>query len=140
LHVGLTEVESYSHIAEERVEDHKVAPEWYEVSLAAARSITAARRLGNRVAAVGTTVVRTLETVTVDGRVRPGAGWSDLYIYPGHVFRTVDIMLTNLHQPRSSHLALVAAFAGTKFIMWAYREIVRKGYRFDVFGDSMLVI
>ncbi|HEX4608022.1 MAG TPA: S-adenosylmethionine:tRNA ribosyltransferase-isomerase [Urbifossiella sp.] len=140
LNVGLTEVETYSHIAADRVEDHRVAAEWYEVPAATARAVAAARRRGGRVVAVGTTVVRTLETAGASGRVKPGAGWSDLYLRPGYDFRAVDVMLTNLHRPRSSHLVLVASFAGVDFVMRAYQEIVREGYRFDMFGDSMLII
>ncbi len=101
---------------------------------------------GNRVVAVGTTVVRTLETVAGEPRagrpatVKAGSGWTDLYLRPDHRFRIVDLMLTNLHQPRSSHLVLVAAFAEAGLVTRAYRELVRARYAFDLFGDSMLVI
>lgn len=150
LHVGLTEMLAYRHIQTAQVEDHAVAAEWYEVPPATARAINAARRRGNRVMAVGTTVVRTLETVAReprggvrDGRVATVAarrGWTDLYLHPGHRFKVVDLMLTNLHQPRSSHLVLVAAFAETALVTRAYRELIRARYSFDLFGDSMLVI
>jgi S-adenosylmethionine:tRNA ribosyltransferase-isomerase len=144
LHIGLTELYEYRHIQAEDVEDHHVGSEWYRVRPAAARAINAARRGGGRVVAVGTSVVRTLESVAEDARggprVRAGEGWTDLYIYPGHRYRMVDLMLTNLHEPRSSHLLLVAAFAGKDLTLGTYRELVRERYRFDLFGDSMLFV
>lgn len=144
LHIGLTELQRYRQIAEEEVEDHRVGAEWYRVKASAARAINGARRRGGRVVAVGTSVVRTLETVAAEtragGRVRAGEGWTELYIYPGHRYKAVDAMLTNLHEPRSSHLLLVAAFAGKEFTLEAYREAVRDKYRFDLFGDSMLIL
>src|ERR1043166_8889352 len=144
LHIGLTELQQYRHITEEEVEDHRVGAEWYRVRPASARAINGARRRGGRVVAVGTSVVRTLETVATEtragARVRAGEGWTELYIYPGHRYKAVDAMLTNLHEPRSSHLLLVAAFAGKEFTLGAYRELVRARYRFDLFGDSMLIL
>ena len=144
LHIGLTELQQYRHIAEEDVEDHRVGAEWYRVKASAARAINEARRRDGKVVAVGTSVVRTLETVAGEtragARVRAGEGWTDLYIYPGHRYKLVDAMLTNLHEPRSSHLLLVAAFAGKEFTLGAYRELVRAKYRFDLFGDSMLIL
>jgi S-adenosylmethionine:tRNA ribosyltransferase-isomerase len=144
LHIGLTELQQYRHIAEDEVEDHRVGAEWYRVRASAARAINGARRRGGRVVAVGTSVVRTLETVAAEtragARVRAGEGWTELYIYPGHRYKVVDAMLTNLHEPRSSHLLLVAAFAGKEFTLGAYRELVRAKYRFDLFGDSMLIL
>jgi S-adenosylmethionine:tRNA ribosyltransferase-isomerase len=123
LHIGLTELSQFRHIDAERLEDHEVAAEWYEVTPTAARAIEGARRRGGRVVAVGTTVVRTLETVAARRRggvgVRAGEGWTDLYVRPGHEFRLVDAIVTNLHQPRSSHLALVAAFAGKELTLEA---------------------
>jgi S-adenosylmethionine:tRNA ribosyltransferase-isomerase len=135
LHIGLTELSQYRNIKTKRIEEHEVPAEWYEVTAAASRAILAARRRGGRVVAVGTTVVRTLEAT----KARPGSGWTDLYIHPGYRFKIVDAMLTNLHQPRSSHLAMVAAFAGKELTLAAYRELVRRRYRFDIFGDSMLI-
>ena len=144
LHLGLTELHEYRHIAEEDVEDHRVGAEWYRVKPEAARAINRARRRGGRVVAVGTSVVRALETVAEEtktgARVRAQEGWTELYIYPGHRYKVVDAMLTNLHEPRSSHLLLVAAFAGKEFTLDAYRELVRSRYRFDLFGDSMLLL
>jgi len=144
LHIGLTELQQYRHIVEARIEDHKVGAEWYRVTRSAANAINRARRDGGRVFAVGTSVVRTLESVakrTPSGvRVRAGEGWTDLFIYPGYEYRVVDAVLTNLHEPRSSHLLLVAAFAGKDFTLDTYRDLVCKNYRFDLFGDSMLIL
>jgi S-adenosylmethionine:tRNA ribosyltransferase-isomerase len=144
LHIGLTELQRYRHIAEEDVENHHVGAEWYRVKASAARAINGARRRGGRVVAVGTSVVRTLETVAEEARasvrVRAGEGWTDLYIYPGYRYKMVDAILTNLHEPQSSHLLLVAAFAGKEPTLDAYRQLVRAQYRFDLFGDSMLIL
>lgn len=139
LHIGLSEM--YRHIDARNIEDHKVGPEWYRVTDASARALNATRRRGGRIFAVGTTSIRTLETVARRGKLfRAREGWSDLFIHPGYKYKAVDAMLTNLHQPRSSHLMLVAAFAGKEFTLDAYREIVREKYRFDLFGDCMLIV
>jgi S-adenosylmethionine:tRNA ribosyltransferase-isomerase len=142
LHIGLSE--RFRTLWTENVEDQLVGSEWYRVDAAAARTINEARRHGGRIVAVGTTVVRTLETIGLasgaNGKVKATEGWSDLCIRPGHRYKNVDAMLTNLHQPRSSHLMLVAAFAGKDFTLAAYHEIVQKQYRFDLFGDSMLIV
>ena len=91
--------------------------------------------------AVGTTVVRTLESVAAgDGVVRAGEGRSDLMVLPGHRFRAVDALLTNFHLPRTTLILLVAAFAGREAVLGAYREAVRLGYRFYSYGDAMLVV
>jgi S-adenosylmethionine:tRNA ribosyltransferase-isomerase len=144
LHIGLTELQKYRHIIEENVEDHRVGSEWYRVSRSAAAIINRARRTGTRVVAVGTSVVRALETVSKKTRygttVQASEGWTDLYIYPGYEYRIVDAMLTNLHEPQSSHLLLVAAFAGKRFTLDTYRQLIRERYRFDLFGDSMMIL
>jgi S-adenosylmethionine:tRNA ribosyltransferase-isomerase len=141
LHIGLSE--KYRHVSTRNVEDHKVGSEWFRVTPSAAAAINRARRRGGRIVAVGTTVIRTLETIArgeTAAKISPGEGWTDLYIYPGYRYKIVDVMLTNLHQPRSSHLMLVSAFAGKELTLKVYREFVRKKYRFDLFGDSMLII
>jgi S-adenosylmethionine:tRNA ribosyltransferase-isomerase len=115
--------------------------EWYEVTPAAAETINGARADGGRVWAVGTTVVRTLESVSdASGRVVPGAGGTSLFVHPGYDFRAVDCMLTNFHLPRSTLLMLVAAFAGYETTLDAYREAISEGYRFYSYGDAMAVI
>ncbi|KAA8649526.1 S-adenosylmethionine:tRNA ribosyltransferase-isomerase [Aspergillus tanneri] len=145
LHVGATEIFAVRHISEEEIEKHKVRSEYYEVSQRTAGQLNKARAEGRRVVAVGTTVMRTLETITREmGRqtiIKPQYGWTDLYIYPGFKFNAVDVLLTNLHRPRSSHIVLTAAFAGTDFVMRSYDEISEKGgYEFDMFGDCMLIV
>jgi S-adenosylmethionine:tRNA ribosyltransferase-isomerase len=144
LHIGLTERNRYRQVPIRNIKNHRMPAEWFRVRRGAAAAINRARRQGARIFAVGTTVVRTLETAVDrnggDGRIRPGEGWTDLFIYPGHRFKAVDAIVTNLHQPQSSHLLLVAAFAGKDLILEAYQEIVRRRYRFDLFGDSMLIV
>ena len=99
-----------------------------------------ARARGRRVVAVGTTAVRALESAAGDdGRLRAGAGETDLVIVPGYRFRVVDALLTNFHLPRSSLLLLVAAFAGREWVLAAYAHAVQAGYRFYSYGDAMLL-
>jgi S-adenosylmethionine:tRNA ribosyltransferase-isomerase len=121
--------------------EHSVPAERYSVSATTATAIAHARAGGGRVVAVGTTTVRALETVAaVDGVIRPGAGRTDLVIGPGHTFLGVDALLTNFHLPRSSLLALVAAFAGIDITLTAYRAATTSRYRFYSYGDAMLVV
>jgi S-adenosylmethionine:tRNA ribosyltransferase-isomerase len=120
---------------------HRLDAERYEVSPAAAEAVNAARAAGGRVWAVGTTVVRTLETVArPDGTVAPGAGWTDLFVRPPYRFRVVDALVTNFHLPRSTLLMLVAAFAGYERTMRAYAHAVAREYRFYSYGDAMCVL
>ena len=145
LHVGATEILAVRHISEEEVENHKVREEFFEVSAEAAAQISRAIAERRRIIAVGTTVMRTLETLAVNNErgtaVQAQSTWTGLYIYPGFQFKVVDALLTNLHRPRSSHIVLTAAFAGKDFVMRSYAEIVEKGgYEFDMFGDSMLIL
>lgn len=139
LHVGYG---TFKPVKAEHVEEHVVDAERYTVSPQAAAALTRAKREGRRVVAVGTTTVRTLEslTVTTDGEVMPGSGETSLFIHPGHQFQLVDAMVTNFHLPRSSLLMLVAAFAGRDRILRAYREAVERGYRFYSYGDAMLIL
>ncbi len=132
---------TFQPIRDERVELHRMHSEAYSVSPETARQIAAARARGGRVIAVGTTSTRTLETLAGEGgRVTPGSGTTDLFVYPGFTFRAVDAMITNFHLPRSSLLLLVAAFANRELIMQAYREAVREKYRFFSYGDAMLIL
>ena len=120
---------------------HVLAPEAYALPEATARSIAAARERGGAVWAVGTTATRTLEACAdPGGSVRAGAGWTSLFILPGHRFRVVDRLLTNFHLPRSTLLMLVSAFAGRERVLEAYREAVRERYRFYSYGDAMLIL
>jgi len=138
LHVGYG---TFKPIKAERLEEHRVDPEEYEVTDAAAARMNAARKAGGRIVAVGTTVCRTLETACDDqGVFHAGRGQTDLYIYPSHVFRGVDALQTNFHLPKSSLLALVCAFAGIDLIREAYRVAVRERFRFYSYGDVMLIL
>ena len=120
---------------------HPMHAEPYTVSVAAAETINGRRDTGGRVWAVGTTAVRALETSADErGRVRPGAGETNLFIYPPYTFRAVDRLLTNFHLPRSTLLMLVCAFGGYEHVMQAYREAVAQSYRFYSYGDAMVVI
>ena len=127
----------------ERVEDHRVEAERYEVGRGSRRRpINAALDEGRRVIAVGTTTTRTLEAVAARRRrpVVAGSGETDLFIYPGFRFRVVSGLMTNFHLPQSSLLMLVSAFAGRERVLAAYREAVAEGYRFYSYGDAMLIV
>lgn len=139
LHVGYG---TFQPIRVERVDDHRMDAEAFEVSAEAARVISAARREGRRVIAVGTTTTRTLESLplTPEGDVVPTRGETDLFIRPGHPFRVVSGLVTNFHLPRSSLLMLVCALGGTEAVLAAYREAVARGYRFYSYGDAMLIL
>jgi S-adenosylmethionine:tRNA ribosyltransferase-isomerase len=119
---------------------HRMHAEWYELSPQVAERIDAARAGGGRIVAVGTTVLRTLETVAApDGSVRPAAGETRLFITPGYRFGAVDLLLTNFHLPRSTLFMLVAAFAGLARMRIAYAHAIRAGYRFYSYGDACLL-
>jgi S-adenosylmethionine:tRNA ribosyltransferase-isomerase len=139
LHVGYG---TFAPVRTETVEDHRIAPEAYEIDETAATAITRALGSRRRVVAVGTTTTRTLETVAAehDGRIVAGSGDAALYIYPGFQFRVVSALLTNFHLPKSSLLLLVSALAGRDRMLAAYREAVARGYRFYSYGDAMLIV
>jgi S-adenosylmethionine:tRNA ribosyltransferase-isomerase len=118
---------------------HRMHAEWYEMPPAAAARINAARAGGGRIVAVGTTVLRTLETSASDREVRPGAGETRLFITPGYRFRVADLLLTNFHLPRSTLFMLVAAFAGLARMRSAYAYAIGAGYRFYSYGDACLL-
>ncbi len=131
---------TFQPVRVETVENHRMLEERYTITPEAARCLTAAKKRGVPVTAVGTTVVRTLESAWKDGEVRPGTRATDLFIYPGYGFQVVDRLLTNFHLPRSTLLMLVCAFGGTDLIRRAYREAVRERYRFYSYGDCMLIL
>ena len=138
LHVGLG---TFRPVKEARIEDHPMHAEVYKMTQEAADTINTARQRGGRIIAVGTTAVRTLETVAgEDGTVHPGEGETDIFIYPGYRFRAVDALITNFHLPQSTLLMLVSAFAGREQMLSAYRQAVEKEYRFFSFGDAMMIL
>jgi len=137
LHVGPG---TFLPVRRDDIEEHQMGEEYYEVSEEAAEAITSANEEGRRVILVGTTTVRALETVSNNGEVHAGEGWTDLFIYPGYEFQSgIDLLLTNFHLPKSTLLMLVSAFAGKERILDAYEEAVDKNYRFYSFGDAMLL-
>lgn len=121
--------------------DHDLHAEHVTIPPEAASAITQSKLKGHRTVAVGTTVVRTLEHVARErGALEPYEGWTSLRILPGDPFLATEVLITNFHLPRSTLLMLVCAFAGTEFVLEAYREAVRQGYRFYSFGDAMLLL
>jgi len=136
LHVGAG---TFLPVRADRIEDHRMHSERLEVSAEVAEAVRATRARGGRVVAVGTTVVRALETASRGAAIGPFAGETDIFIYPGYRFRSVDALLTNFHLPESTLLMLVCAFAGTGVTLAAYRHAVAARYRFFSYGDAMLV-
>lgn len=130
LHVGIG---TFTPLRTENLQDHRMHPEYYSVPSEAARAVEVA----DRVVAVGTTVARTLESWAVSGERE---GESELFVYPGYEWRTVDALLTNFHLPRSTLLAMVMGFAGVELVREAYRIAVEDRYRFYSFGDAMLLV
>ncbi|MGA3103910.1 MAG: tRNA preQ1(34) S-adenosylmethionine ribosyltransferase-isomerase QueA [Terriglobales bacterium] len=149
LHVGLG---TFQPVRVEKVEDHTLHREWYEIPEKAAAAINRAKAEGRRVVAVGTTTVRTLEFAAKaladkhaseeggnEARVESGQGEADIFIYPGYRFRIVDALLTNFHLPQSTLLMLVCALGGKELVMRGYEHAVQSGYRFYSYGDCMFV-
>ena len=138
LHVGAG---TFKPVTVDRIEDHQMDTEWIGVGTEAVHAIEQTRASGKRIVAVGTTVVRALETAAhVDGRLRPYSGETDMFLRPGYQFKVVDALLTNFHLPRTTLLMLVSALAGTERLRRAYEEAVRERYRFYSYGDAMLVL
>ena len=132
LHVGYG---TFEPIRVPDIRQHQMHREYIEISEEAASLINTAKR----VVAVGSTVVRALESSSVTGVLKPYKGWTDLYIYPGYEFKTVDMIQTNFHQPHSSLLVMVSAFAGLPFIKKAYQEAIQHQYKMFSYGDTMLI-
>ncbi|MBP1759309.1 MAG: S-adenosylmethionine--tRNA ribosyltransferase-isomerase [Firmicutes bacterium] len=137
LHVGLG---TFRPVKVEDIREHTMHSEYYRVDVKAAELINQAKQEGRRVIAVGTTAARTLESVGHEGRVIPGEGWTDIFIYPGYSFQVVDALLTNFHFPKSTLVMLVSALAGRELILKAYEIAVQEKYRFYSFGDAMLIL
>mgnify|MGYP001081618986 CR=1 FL=1 len=137
LHVGLG---TFRPVSVEDVSSHKMHEEYYTVTEETANAINKAKVEGRRVIAVGTTSLRTLETVAIsDGVIEARSGLSDIFIYPGFKFNVVDSLLTNFHLPESTLLMLVSAFSSKSIIMDAYHHAIEKDYRFFSFGDAMFI-
>ena len=138
LHVGLG---TFRPVSVDSLEDHKMHSEYYNVSKETTDMIEATKKAGKRVIAVGTTSIRTLETVARDndGHVVPASGWTDIFISPGYEFRVVDAFVTNFHLPKSTLVMLVSAYLGREFTLEAYQHAIEERYRFFSFGDAMFV-
>jgi S-adenosylmethionine:tRNA ribosyltransferase-isomerase len=136
LHVGAG---TFQPVRAERIAEHRMHAERYEIGAAAAAAINTARAERRRVTAVGTTSLRALESAAADGMVRAGSGETRLFITPGYRFRIVERLLTNFHLPRSTLLMLVSAFAGIERIRSAYGHAIAQRYRFFSYGDAMLL-
>jgi S-adenosylmethionine:tRNA ribosyltransferase-isomerase len=136
LHVGMG---TFRPITSENIEEHEIHEERFSIDEENAGIINAAKEGGRRIVAVGTTSVRTLEAAVVSGQIEAVRGSTKLFIIPGYKFKIVDSMITNFHLPRSTLLALVAAFAGLENILGAYQHAAEQRYRFYSYGDTMLI-
>lgn len=137
LHVGLG---TFRPVKAERVEDHLMHSEYYEITQEACDKIRKAKETGHRVIAVGTTSCRVLESKSEPGgTIAPGSGWTNIFIYPGYRFKMLDGLITNFHLPESTLLMLVSSLAGRELILKAYHEAIEERYRFFSFGDAMFI-
>jgi len=136
LHVGAG---TFQPLRVDDIAQHRMHSEWLDVGLDTAARVNAAKQAGRRVIAVGTTVVRALETAAADGCIRSFRGETDIFITPGYRFRIVDALVTNFHLPESTLLMLVCAFGGMENVLSAYRHAVEERYRFFSYGDAMFV-
>lgn len=136
LHVGAG---TFQPVRVDRLEDHRMHAEYLEVDQSTCDQVRRTRDQGGRVVAVGTTSVRSLESASASGEIRPFRGDTRLFITPGYRFRSVDVLITNFHLPESTLLMLVAAFAGYEPVMAAYHHAVAEAYRFFSYGDAMFL-
>ena len=138
LHVGLG---TFRPVKADNLSEHHMHSEHYEVTPETAELINRTKESGGRVICVGTTSCRTVESAAEEsGRVQPGCGDTEIFIYPGYRFKVLDCLITNFHLPESTLVMLVSALAGRENVLAAYREAVEERYRFFSFGDAMLVI
>ena len=137
LHVGPG---TFQPVKVENIQTHKMPAEYIRLTETEANRIRTARDADAKIVAIGTTVVRSLETAGATGTVCPYNGYSELFIYPGHQFNVVDALVTNFHLPKSTLLMLVSAFAGRDLIQEAYQEALQHNYRFYSYGDAMLIL
>lgn len=138
LNVGLG---TFRPVSVENIEEHSMHAEFYQLTESAAAVLNETIRNGGRIVAVGTTSIRTLETIgsKYDGKLQADSDWTDIFIAPGYQFKVVDAFLTNFHLPKSTLIMLVSAFAGREFVLKAYQHAVEEKYRFFSFGDAMFV-
>lgn len=138
LHVGLG---TFRPVSVEAIEDHEMHSEFYRLTPEAAATLNQVREQGGKIVAVGTTTIRTLETIGTKfaGAIQADSGWTDIFITPGYKFQIVDAFLTNFHLPKSTLIMLVSAFAGREQVLQAYQHAVAERYRFFSFGDAMFV-
>jgi S-adenosylmethionine:tRNA ribosyltransferase-isomerase len=136
LHVGAG---TFQPVRVDDIREHEMHSEWYEVDEQTAELIKQTKQAGGRIIAVGTTSVRTLETLAMAGEITASSGDTDIFIYPGYEFKLVDAMITNFHLPESTLMMLISAFAGREQVMSAYRAAVEEKYRFFSYGDSMFI-
>lgn len=138
LHVGLG---TFRPVSVDSIEDHEMHSEFYRLSKDAADELNKVKAAGGKIVAVGTTSIRTLETIGTkfNGEIKADSGWTNIFISPGYEFKMVDAFLTNFHLPKSTLVMLVSAFAGREKVLAAYEHAVREQYRFFSFGDAMFV-
>ena len=138
LHVGLG---TFRPVSVENIDEHEMHSEFYNLTAEAAQTLNQVKENGGRIVAVGTTSIRTLETIgnKFDGRLEADSGWTNIFIKPGYNFRIVDAFSTNFHLPKSTLVMLVSAFAGREFTLEAYKHAVEERYRFFSFGDAMFI-
>lgn len=138
LHVGLG---TFRPVNVDNLEEHKMHEEFYQLTEEAAQVLNKTRENNGKIVAVGTTSIRTLETIGTkfDGKLKADSGWTDIFISPGYNFKVVDAFLTNFHLPKSTLIMLVSAFAGREFVLEAYNHAVKERYRFFSFGDAMFL-
>lgn len=138
LHVGLG---TFRPVNVETIEDHVMHREYYSVPEETAAMVNKAKSEGRRVIAVGTTAIRTLESVAKEkGKIEAKSDWTEIFIYPGYAFKIVDAIITNFHLPKSTLLMLISAFSSKEVVFAAYEEAVKEKYRFFSFGDAMLIL
>lgn len=138
LHVGLG---TFRPVSVDNIAEHEMHSEFYRLTQEAADELNAVRDAGGRIVAVGTTSIRTLETIGTkfDGAIQADSGWTNIFIKPGYQFKLVDAFSTNFHLPKSTLVMLVSAFAGREFVLEAYQHSIDEKYRFFSFGDAMFV-
>ena len=138
LHVGLG---TFRPVSVDNIEQHEMHSEFYSLNNEAAQILNHVKENGKRIVAVGTTSIRTLETIgnKFDGKLQADSGWTNIFIKPGYTFKIVDAFSTNFHLPKSTLVMLVSAFAGREFVLEAYKHAVNEQYRFFSFGDAMFI-